>query len=324
MTDGRSAPTSLDTAAIAHDDVSHRPARRPASLAWRSLRRRPAFWSGSSLAACLLVVAALAPLVAPHDPNHQFRETGTTASGDPVGPGSEFPLGTDRQGRDYLSRLIFAGRMSLTIGIGGAAGATILGVLVGAVAGYAGRPRLRVGPLRVSIPVEDMLMRATDVMLAIPTVLLAIALAWVFGPSAVLLVILIAATLWMAPARVVYGQVRAIRQADFVLAAQAAGVGNCRTLVRHILPHVAPLIVVYGSMAVAAAILLEATLSYLGAGVGPPLATWGTMIADHITWYATDPRLVALPAAAIMVAALAFNLMADAMRDAFDPRTWNA
>lgn len=295
----------------------------PRGRAWRSMRSNPAFWLGTALIAVVVGLAVFAPLIAPHDPNHQFRRD---AAGQlirhPLGPSAMFPLGTDPVGRDYLSRLLHGGRTSLIIGIGANLIAILIGVAVGSVAGFVRNPRVRLpGGGSLEVPVESLLMRLTDLALAFPALLLAIALAAVFRPSVGLVIGIIAGILWATTARIVYGRVLILGEAEFVEAARAVGVSNLRILSRHVLPHVAPLVVVYGSLGIAATILFETTLSFLGAGVPAKTPTWGTMISDHITWYATEPRLVAIPGLAIMITILGFTLLGDALRDALDPHS---
>ena len=291
--------------------------------AWALLRTDPLFWVGATLVSIAIAVALFAPILAPYDPLHQFRRDGLSPTGDPLGPSAKFLLGTDRSGRDYLSRLIFGARTSIAIALISNAVATTLGVAVGAVAAYARSPRIGIPgtPIRFGVPVEAVLMRITDLALAFPVLLLAIALAAVLGPSIGLVILVITSVNWATTSRIVYGRVSVLRDADFVDAAEASGVGSARILVRHILPHVIPLAIVYAALGIAATILFETTLSFLGAGVPAPAPTWGTMIADHISWYATDPRLVVLPGVAIMLTVLGFSLLGDSLRDALDPRT---
>jgi peptide/nickel transport system permease protein len=291
--------------------------------AWAVLRTDPLFWVGATLVSIAIAVALFAPILAPYDPLHQFRRDGLSPTGDPLGPSAKFLLGTDRSGRDYLSRLIFGARTSIAIALIANTVATVLGVIVGAVAAYARSPMIRIRgtPIRFGLPVEAALMRITDLALAFPVLLLAIALAAVLGPSIGLVILVITSVTWATTSRIVYGRVSVLRDADFVDAAEASGVGSARILVRHILPHVFPLAIVYAALGIAATILFETTLSFLGAGVPAPAPTWGTMIADHISWYATDPRLVVLPGVAIMLTVLGFSLLGDSLRDALDPRT---
>lgn len=302
-----------------HDALDRAP--RAAVHIWRRLRRDPLFWAGATLSVGMVVVALLAPMLAPYSPTEQFRDA-IPATGDPAGPSDRFLLGTDRSGRDYLSRLIWGARTSLTIGIGANLIATALGLAVGAAAALAGMPRVRIGRWRIGVPVESLLMRATDLWLSFPILLLTIAAAFVLGPSVELVIAVIGMTLWSATARVVYGRMLVLRSATFVDAARALGTSTVAIFTRHLLPHVLPILVVYASLGIASTILFEATLSYLGAGVPPPTPTWGTMLADHITWFASDPRLVMLPGLCIAIAVLGFNLLGDALRDALDPRAW--
>ena len=296
------------------------------SRAWLALRANPAFWIGALGVVVLIMLAVLAPIIAPHDPDLQFRPDGLTSAGDPVGPGGEFPLGTDRLGRDYLSRLLFGARTSLTVGIGANAIATLIGVFVGATAAFVGNRtvRLRLGGRVVwlPVPVSSVLMRTTDAVLSFPALLLAIALVAVMGPSLSLVIIVIAAVLWTGTARIVYGRVLIVKELDFVEAARALGASGGRIFFRHVLPHVLSLIVVYATLGIAATVLFEATLSYLGVGVPPPAPSWGTMISEHVGYYVTDPRLLMLPGLAIMTTILAFSLLGDALRDALDPYSW--
>jgi peptide/nickel transport system permease protein len=291
------------------------------------LRRNPSFWLGAGGALILVILALLAPVVAPHDPDLADRRDGLSQTGDPVGPSEKFVLGTDRLGRDELSRLLYGARTSLTVGLGANLLATAFGTIVGAVAAFAGSPVVRVRlpgrsrPLDLTIPVETVLMRVTDLALSFPALLLAIALAAVVGPSISLVILVIAAVLWAGTSRVVYGRVLVLRNSEFVDAARAVGVSGPRILFRHIMPLVTALIVVYATLGIASTVLFEAALSYLGVGVPPPTATWGSMISENISYYATDPRLVILPGLAIMATVLAFNLLGDALRDALDPHS---
>ena len=155
-----------------------------------------------------------------------------------------------------------------------------------------------------------------------PRSLVAIALVAIVGPSLGLVIVVIAAILWTATARIMYSTSLVVLSSDFVVAATAIGVSDARMIIRHVLPHLVPLIIVYATLGIASAILFEATLSFLGVGVPPPAASWGGMIIDHVGYYRTDPRVVALPGLAIMATILAFNLLGDALADALDPRHW--
>ena len=315
--------TANQVAELGDDDL----AGSAGSRAWRHLRANPAFWVGAGIVGLVIVMALFAPVIAPYDPLLQFRHGGLTPAGDPVGPTPRFPLGTDKLGRDELSRLLYGARTSLLVGIGGTVSATVIGLAVGSIAAFAGdvRGRIRLPQGRsiaIPLPIQSLLMRLTDAVLSFPILLLAIALVAVVGASLGLVVALVAAFLWTSVARIVYARVVVLRELEFVSAARALGASPFRVLARHILPHLASIVIVYATLTVASAILFEATLSFLGVGVPPPSPSWGSMIYDHITYYSSDPRVVALPGIAIMLTILAFNVLGDALADALDPHQW--
>lgn len=291
---------------------------------WASLTRDPTFWAGLVLALLVVGASLAAPLLAPHDPNEAFREL-MPPDGSALPPSAGFPLGTDPDGRDYLSRLLFAGRATLLVGVGANLVAMLIGLLVGLVAGYAGKIRVRLPFGRsLPIPVEGFLMRVTDVALALPALLLAVAASAVLGRSLGLVAVIIAAVLWTTTARIVYGRVRSLRSAEFVTAARALGTDDRRILRRHLLPFVLPLVLVYGALGIATTITFEATLSFLGAGTPASDPTWGRMLAETVAWYRTDLRLPLLPGLAIALTVLAFTLLGEAARNASEPRLRHA
>jgi peptide/nickel transport system permease protein len=254
----------------------------------------------------------LAPVLAPHDPAEQFRD-GLTPDGQPI-PSTlltegtwRFPLGTDANGRDLLSRILYGARVSLLVGVLANALAVALGTLVGSVAGYFGNP------------LETLLMRFTDMMMAFPTLLLAMTLVAILKPSMWIIILVIGLVYWTWVARVAYGQVLSLRQRDFVTAAKAIGAKRRYTLVRHILPQLVPTIIVWGTLGIATNVMLEASLSYLGIGVQPPTPSWGGMIQQAQSFYRTAPWLVTFPGLAIMMTVFAFNLLGDGLRDVLDP-----
>jgi peptide/nickel transport system permease protein len=318
-------PSDVRVGSAEHQDFEVA-ARGSRSRFRRALLRNPAFWLGAVGATIVVSAALFAPLITSHDPNFAFRKEGLTAAGDPVGPNAMFPLGTDDLGRDYLSRLLYGARTSLTVGIGANLIATLIGVAIGSIAAFAGTPRLRIRfgsrTFRIPLPIENVLMRITDAVLSFPVLLLAIALVAIVGPSLGLVIIVIAAVLWTPIARVVYSRALVIREAEFVLAARAVGVRPGRILTKHVMPHLFPLIAVYATLGIASTVLFEATLSFLGVGVPVPAASWGGMIIEGIGYYRTDPRVVVLPGLAIMITILSFNLLGDALADAFDPYHW--
>jgi peptide/nickel transport system permease protein len=274
--------------------------------AWRRFRRDKLALAGLIIIAITVLVAALAPWVAPFNPAEQFFD-GLTLEGSPIPPNGHFLLGTDLLGRDLLSRLIYGARTSLVIGVAANGVAVIVGTLLGATAGF-GR-----GWLSAAI------MRFTDLMMAFPALLLAIALAAIFAPSLWIVAMVIAMVNWVQIARVVYTETRALAQRDYIEATQALGAAPLRILVHHILPHLVPTVLVYATLGIATTVLLEATLSFLGVGVRPPTPSWGGIIFESQSYFLSAPWLVFFPGAAILLVALAFNLVGDALRDVLDP-----
>jgi peptide/nickel transport system permease protein len=267
---------------------------------------------GGGLVAIALLGAIVGPFFAPHDPTRQFDD-GISAIGAPLGPTAKFPLGTDFEGRDVLSRLLYGARLSLTISLLGNGLAVFLGVTLGAVAGW------------WRGWTERVIMRVTDIMLAFPSLLLALALVGIRGPSLGVIVIVIAMVSWTALCRITFGQVVSLREREWIDAARASGTGSLRILGRHILPHLTAPIVVYATLGVALTIVFEGSLAYLGLGVPSPAASWGRMIHD-----ASDPNaltyywLLLFPSLALFFTVLGFNLLGDALRDAVDPHDTGA
>jgi len=274
--------------------------------AWRRFRRDKLALAGLAIIAVTVIMAALAPWVAPFDPAEQFFD-GLTLEGSPLPPSGHFLLGTDLLGRDLLSRLIFGARTSLIIGVAANGVAVIVGALLGATAGF------------VEGWVSAAIMRFTDLMMAFPALLLAIALAAIFAPSLWIVAMVIAMVNWVQIARVVYTETRALSQRDYIEATRALGAGPARILFHHILPHLVPTVLVYATLGIATTVLLEATLSFLGVGVRPPTPSWGGIIFESQSYFLSAPWLVFFPGAAILLVALAFNLVGDALRDALDP-----
>ena len=276
---------------------------------WRRFRRDKFAMAGLAAIIVIILLAVFAPWIAPHNPLTQFDD-GITMQGMPVGSSAKFPLGTDTLGRDMLSRILYGARVSLFIGILANGFALLLGVVFGLSAGY-----FKGGT-------ETFIMRMTDVMMAFPILLLAIALSTtVFSKGGVwLLVVVITIVYWTPMTRVIHGEVLSIREKEFVDAARLTGATNRRILFRHILPHLVAVIIVYTSLGIATTIVFEATLSYIGVGVQPPTPSWGQMISMGQDYYYTAPQLVIYPGLAIVITVLAFNLVGDGLRDAFDPQ----
>jgi len=273
-----------------------------------SLRRDPVALISVLAVVVLALVAIFAPLLAPHNPLQAYPN-GLSADGAPVSPGSTFLLGTDPNGRDVLSRLIFGARVSLLVGVVATGLASAIGVLVGAVAGYAGGI------------VDSVLMRITDVVLSFPILLFCVALIAITGPSTTNVMLVIAFGYWTYLARIVRGLVLSLKEREFVVAARTLGIGHRAILRRHILPHLVPAIIVYSTLGIATSILIEASLSYLGIGVPLPQASWGQMISQGQQYFQTAPWLLIAPGVALVLTVLAFNLAGDWLTDLLDPET---
>jgi len=273
---------------------------------WRRLSRDPLALVGMATIAAVTAAALGAPVIAPFDPTEQFFH-GLTLEGAPLPPDEQFLLGTDLLGRDLFSRLLYGARTSLVIGVVANGAAVAVGTLLGVVAGY------------VQGWVGAAIMRFTDLMMAFPALLLAIALAAIFTPSLWIVAMVIALVNWVQIARVIYTETTALAAREYIEAARALGAAWPRILFLHILPHLVPTILVWATLGIATTVLLEATLSFLGIGVQPPTPSWGGIIFESQSYFLTAPWLVFFPGIAIMVMALAFNLVGDALRDALDP-----
>jgi peptide/nickel transport system permease protein len=251
-------------------------------------------------------LAVFAPWIAPFDPMQQLAE-GLTLEGAPLPPDHLHWFGTDLLGRDLLSRLIFGARTSLLIGVVANGLAVLFGTLVGLVAGA-----LRGWP-------GTLLMRCTDLMMAFPALLLAITLAAVFHPGLWIVAMVIAMVNWVQIARVIYTETVALSAREFIVAERALGASPARILFSHLLPHLMPTILVWSTLGVSTTVLLEATLSYLGVGVQPPMPSWGNIIFESQTYFSSAPWLVLVPGIAIILLSISFNLLGDALRDELDP-----
>lgn len=272
----------------------------------------------SLIAACFLVILVLFALSAPmlgaltgHPPNEQFRETGLSPTGIPVGPTSTFWLGADQLGRDVLVRLAYGARVSLIVGVVASMAAASIGILVGMVAGYFGGK------------VDTVLSRCIDLVMSVPFLLAALALVSVLGASLPLSVAVIVFFSWTGLARVIRGQVIALRHREFVEAARSLGASHWGIIFRDILPNLAAPIIIYATLMIPGSIVFEATLSFLGMGIVPPDASWGGMLAEASgnSIYLTAWWLVLFPGLSLLISTLAFNILGDGLRDALDPRT---
>ena len=281
--------------------------RSPAQDALLRLLSSKSSMLGLMIFVLMILVAVLAPLIALHDPTMQFRY-GLHADGSPVGPSAKFWLGTDYLGRDLYSRLIYGARTSMEVAILANIVSTIIGVAVGAVAGFFGG-------------VVDMaLMRFTDVMMSFPIILFAAFLAVVFRPGMAVLIFIIGFVSWFYLARIVRAEILTVKNMEYVEAARSIGAGRSVILVRHLLPQVYGQIIVYVTLGFSTTVLYEAALSYLGIGIQPPTASWGNLIAEGDEYLTTAPWIAIFPGVAVAITVLGLNLLGDGLRDALDPR----
>ena len=273
-----------------------------AGHAWRRFRSNRLALVGLAIVAVLALNAALAPWLAPHDPTKQSLIEKRSL------PGGKYVLGADEFGRDILSRVIFGTRVALMVGMVSVAIALLGGTLLGGIAGMAGGW------------IDAMIMRAVEVLLAFPYLLLAIGIVAALGPG--VLNTTIAVGIWGTPtfARVVRATVLTLRETEFVGAARALGASTPALMTRHVLPNAIPTVVVYATLFMANAILVEAALSFLGLGAQPPTPSWGLMISTGRDVLLVAPHVATVPGLAIVTAVLGFNLMGDGLRDALDPR----
>lgn len=277
------------------------PARRSSALR-RFFRHRLAA-IGMFVIAVLAIGAAGAPWLAPHDPDEIDI---SQRYAPPLTPGHV--LGSDDLGRDVLTRLLYAGQVSLSVGAAAMLVTVIVGFAVGAYAAYHG------GWVNV------VLMRLTDVMLCFPSVFLLLFVAAFVTPSLASIALMIGLTCWMEIARIVYAQILVLKSSDFIAAARMVGAPSWRIIVRQILPNTLAPIFVAATLNMANAILLESYISYLGYGIQPPAASWGNMLTNAQSDFQVDPMLAILPGLAITLAVTSFNLIGDGLRDALDPR----
>lgn len=250
-------------------------------------------WAGLAMVAALVATAIFAPQLAPHDPTRAVAAT----FGDPGAPSLAFPLGTDELGRDVLSRIIYGARISLGVGVAAMVMTMTIGVSIGLGAGFFGGA------------IDFALMRFTDIMLALPGLLLAMAIVVILRPSLFSILLVIGLVSWTQIARVVRAEALSMSQRDFVIAAHTLGAPPTRLIARHVLPNVMPTIVVMAALSTSGTLLLDAGLSFLGLGVPPPTPSWGRMIDEATVYFRTAPWLAAFPGLAIFYAVLGFNLL---------------
>lgn len=274
----------------------------PTAEVWRRFRRNRLGLVGLVIVMVLVLVALMAPLLAPEDPASQSL----IFSREP--PSREHLLGTDEFGRDILSRLIYGTRITLVVSVSSVLVGVLIGGVLGTIAGYLGGV------------VDGIIMRIMDLLLAFPYLLLAIIIVSALGPG--LTNTIIAIGIWMIPAfsRIARSAVTGLRDRDFIQAARSLGAKEDRIMLRHVAPNFMATFLVYASLYLAYAILMEAALSFLGLGVQPPTPSWAGMIASGRNYITSAPHIATIPGIAIAVAVLGFNLLGDGLRDALDPR----
>jgi len=260
------------------------------------------FYAGVMILALLVATALLAPALAPHDPARQNLDS------DLLTYSSAHPLGTDKLGRDILSRTIYGGRVSLLVGVATVAISLSIGLAIGSLSGYLG------GWL------DHLLMRLVDILLAFPGMLLAIAFTAVLGPGLDHVILALCLIGWTGYARLVRGEILALREREFVHAAQALGCKPSRVILRHLLPNLLSPLLIQATFGLAAAIIAEGSLSFLGLGVEPPTPSWGSMLSEGRQFFLVAPHLTTYPGLAIMLSVLGLNLVGDGLQERLNAR----
>jgi peptide/nickel transport system permease protein len=261
------------------------------------------FYFGTAILLLLLFAALLAPILAPDDPvRHNLDQ-------DLIRYSKQHPLGTDKLGRDILSRVLYGSRVSLLVGVTTVAISLSIGLILGSLAGYLGGW------------IDQLIMRGVDILMAFPGILLAIAFTAVLGPGLDHVILALCLIGWTAYARLVRGEILALREREFIHAARAMGCKPIRVILRHLLPNLLPPLLVQSTFGLAAAIVAEGSLSFLGLGVEPPTPSWGSMLNEGRQFLLVAPHLTTYPGLAIMMTVLALNLVGDSLQDRLQTRT---
>jgi len=260
------------------------------------------FYAGVAILLLLVAAALFAPVIAPYDPFGQNLDQ------DLIARSSEHWLGTDKLGRDILSRIIYGGRISLLVGITTVALSLAVGVVIGSLSGYFGGW------------IDQMLMRLVDILMAFPGILLAIAFTAVLGPGLDHVILALCLIGWTGYARLVRGEILSLRERDFIQAARSLGCRPKRIILRHLLPNLLPPLLIQSTFGLAAAIVAEGSLSFLGLGVEPPTPSWGAMLNDGRQFLLVAPHLTTYPGLALMITVLALNLVGDALQERLQMR----
>ncbi|MDZ7860968.1 MAG: ABC transporter permease [Candidatus Krumholzibacteriota bacterium] len=270
---------------------------------WSRFRKKPIAVAGAVIVLLLYLTALFAPVLTPYDPG----EHGDIPGDRYLRPSAEHPLGTDKFGRDVMTRMFYGSQVSLSIGFFAVALSVLFGSFIGALSGYAGGV------------VDAVIMRIVDAFMAIPRLFLLLTCIALFSRSILLVIILLGATGWMSAARLVRGQILSIKKRDYITAAEALGMDGKRIIFKHLIPNTLTVIIVSATLRIGGIILTEAALSFLGLGVPPPTPSWGMMVFEGRSvmldawWISTFPGL------AIVITVIGFNLLGDGLRDAFDP-----
>jgi len=270
--------------------------------ALKRFRKNKLAMLGLSIVILLILIAIFAPLIAPYDPIARIKEDSSLA------PNKTYLFGTDLLGRDILSRIIYGSRISIEVGVIAVGISVIIGLFLGALSGYFG-----------SIP-DVVIMRIADIFFAFPYILGAIAIMTVLGPGVINIFIAIGILGWASFARIFRSSILTIKNKEYIEAARALGASNYRIITKHIFPNAFAPIIVYATMNVGTAIIVEAALSFLGLGVQPPTPSWGKMLAESLDYIDIAPWEMVFPGLAILITVLGFVLLGDGLRDAFDPK----
>jgi oligopeptide transport system permease protein len=293
--------------------TSSQPAPRPAAVemeaghslwqdAWLRLRKNKMAVAGAVFIILLTLAAFLSPLIAPDSYERQDLNLGAKP------PGRVHWLGTDDLGRDLLSRMLYGGRISLSVGVAATSVSVLIGVLYGTISGYFGRR------------VDMLMMRVVDILYSLPFVIFVILLMVIYGRNIILLFMAIGAVEWLDMARIVRGQVMSLRQQEFIEAAHALGLRKRRIILRHMIPNVLGIVIIYSTLIVPRVMLTEAFLSFLGFGVQPPMSSWGTLINEGAKSVEEFPWLLFFPALLFSATLFSLNFLGDGLRDALDVR----
>ncbi|MEH7277027.1 oligopeptide ABC transporter permease [Neobacillus vireti] len=276
----------------------------PFQLIWKRFMKHRLAVAGTIVILLVIFMAIFAPLLAPKDPYQVFEEFSAP-------PSSEHWLGTDQVGRDIFSRLIYASRVSILVGIGAVLIYTTIGTILGAISGYFGGW------------IDIVIMRLTDIFMSFPSLMLILVVVSIMGPNLWNIIWILGLLTWPSAARLVRGSVLSLKTVDFVKSGIVLGLSTPRILFQHILPNVIAPILVHSTFGIAAAIIIEASLSFLGMGVQPPTASWGNMLTDaqSLTVLTDQPWLWVPPGVLIIIVVLAINFIGDGLRDALDPKT---